>query len=139
MLGRSLDYSCGGEFVALDRMASYELSLEGGLPQLYPLRPLQEDKMQYLQVGTGQGSEYEAGGMLTSPSPFPSECMSCLPQLQCGFHSPRMGWTHVQSLERRGTRRPVPMFPCALGEWSGPALVLFSWGSAPLSKGLLPK
>lgn len=38
--------------MALDRMAKYELSaLEGGLPQLYPLRPLQEDRMQYLQVG----------------------------------------------------------------------------------------
>jgi G protein-coupled receptor 153 len=52
VLERSLDYSYGGDFVALDRMAKYELSaLEGGLPQLYPLRPLQEDRMQYLQVG----------------------------------------------------------------------------------------
>ncbi|XP_004426131.1 PREDICTED: probable G-protein coupled receptor 153 [Ceratotherium simum simum] len=51
VLERSLDYSYGGDFVALDRMAKYELSaLEGGLPQLYPLRPLQEDKMHYLQV-----------------------------------------------------------------------------------------
>ncbi|XP_035163442.2 putative G-protein coupled receptor 153 isoform X1 [Callithrix jacchus] len=51
MFERSLDYSYGGDFVALDRMAKYEISaLEGGLPQLYPLRPLQEDKMQYLQV-----------------------------------------------------------------------------------------
>ncbi|KAM9688769.1 putative G-protein coupled receptor 153 isoform 2-T2 [Trichechus inunguis] len=51
VLERSLDYSYGSDFVALDRMAKYELSaLEGGLPQLYPLRPLQEDKMQYLQV-----------------------------------------------------------------------------------------
>ncbi|KAL6069836.1 hypothetical protein STEG23_014857 [Scotinomys teguina] len=51
VLERPLDYSYGGDFVALDRMAKYELSaLEGGLPQLYPLRPLQEDRMQYLQV-----------------------------------------------------------------------------------------
>ncbi|XP_016020843.2 probable G-protein coupled receptor 153 isoform X7 [Rousettus aegyptiacus] len=50
VLERSLDYNYGGDFVALDRMASYELSAEGGLPQFYPLRPLQEDKMQYLQV-----------------------------------------------------------------------------------------
>ncbi|KAL1777462.1 putative G-protein coupled receptor 153 isoform X1 [Sigmodon hispidus] len=51
VLERSLDYTYGGDFVALDRMAKYELSaLEGGLPQLYPLRPLQEDRMQYLQV-----------------------------------------------------------------------------------------
>ncbi|KAF5917395.1 hypothetical protein HPG69_006989 [Diceros bicornis minor] len=50
VLERSLDYSYGGDFVALDRMAKYELSaLERGLPQLYPLRPLQEDKMHYLQ------------------------------------------------------------------------------------------
>lgn len=54
VLEHSLDYSYGGDFVALDRMAKYELSaLEGGLPQFYPLRPLQEDKTQYLQVGTG--------------------------------------------------------------------------------------
>ncbi|XP_070259213.1 probable G-protein coupled receptor 153 [Myotis yumanensis] len=50
VLERSLDYSCGGDFVALDRMANYELPLEGALPHLYPLGPLQEDKMQYLQV-----------------------------------------------------------------------------------------
>ncbi|XP_023070978.1 probable G-protein coupled receptor 153 [Piliocolobus tephrosceles] len=51
VLERSLDYGYGGDFVALDRTAKYEISaLEGGLPQLYPLRPLQEDKMQYLQV-----------------------------------------------------------------------------------------
>ncbi|XP_005874425.1 PREDICTED: probable G-protein coupled receptor 153, partial [Myotis brandtii] len=50
VLERSLDYSCGDDFVALDRMANYELPLEGALPHLYPLGPLQEDKMQYLQV-----------------------------------------------------------------------------------------
>ncbi|XP_020022260.1 probable G-protein coupled receptor 153 [Castor canadensis] len=51
VLERSLDYSCGGDFVGLDKMAKYELTaLEGGLPRLYPLQPLQEDKMQYLQV-----------------------------------------------------------------------------------------
>ncbi|XP_005079329.1 probable G-protein coupled receptor 153 isoform X2 [Mesocricetus auratus] len=51
VLERSLDYSYGGDFVALERVAKYELSaLEGGLPQLYPLRSLQEDRMQYLQV-----------------------------------------------------------------------------------------
>uniref|UniRef100_A0A8C2VQ86 G protein-coupled receptor 153 n=1 Tax=Chinchilla lanigera TaxID=34839 RepID=A0A8C2VQ86_CHILA len=61
VLERSLDYGYGGDFVSLDRMTKYELSaLEGGLPHLYPLRPLQEDKMQYLQgvamhVGGGPG------------------------------------------------------------------------------------
>uniref|UniRef100_A0A8C9K9N2 G protein-coupled receptor 153 n=1 Tax=Panthera tigris altaica TaxID=74533 RepID=A0A8C9K9N2_PANTA len=58
VLEHSLDYSYGGDFVALDRMAKYELSaLEGGLPQFYPLRPLQEDKTQYLQVGHRAGPE----------------------------------------------------------------------------------
>lgn len=71
VLERSLDYGYGGDFVAVDRMASYELSAEGGLPQFYPLRPLQEDKMQYLQVGTGQSSEHARGGVLR-PSPSPT-------------------------------------------------------------------
>ena len=58
VLEHSLDYSYGGDFVALDRMAKYELSaLEGGLPQFYPLRPLQEGKTQYLQVGHRAGPE----------------------------------------------------------------------------------
>ncbi|KAB0394679.1 hypothetical protein E2I00_008473, partial [Balaenoptera physalus] len=49
VLDRSLDYSYGGDFVALDRTATYELSaLEGDLPQFCPPRPLQDDKMQYL-------------------------------------------------------------------------------------------
>lgn len=40
-------------------MAKYELSaLEGGLPQFCPLQPLQEDKMQYLQVGTGRAGAH---------------------------------------------------------------------------------
>lgn len=56
MLEHSLDYSYGGDFAALDRMAKYELSaLEGGAPQFYPPRPLPDNKMQYLQVGAGQG------------------------------------------------------------------------------------
>ncbi|XP_007532819.1 probable G-protein coupled receptor 153 [Erinaceus europaeus] len=51
VLERSPDYSYGGDFVALDRMAKYELSaLERGLPQFYPLQAMQEDRMQYLQV-----------------------------------------------------------------------------------------
>ncbi|XP_037684590.1 probable G-protein coupled receptor 153 isoform X2 [Choloepus didactylus] len=51
VLERSLDCGYRGDFVPLDRTGKYELSaLEEGLPQLYPLQPLQEDKMQYLQV-----------------------------------------------------------------------------------------
>ncbi|XP_049731825.1 probable G-protein coupled receptor 153 isoform X2 [Elephas maximus indicus] len=61
VLERSLDYGYRGEFVALDRMAKYELSaLEGGLPQLYPLRPLQEDKMQYLKAANFPEGQLEA-------------------------------------------------------------------------------
>ncbi|XP_021099217.1 probable G-protein coupled receptor 153 isoform X2 [Heterocephalus glaber] len=60
VLERSLDYGCGGDFVALDRMTKYELSsLEGTLPHLYPLRPLQEDKMQYLQVPPTRRSSHD--------------------------------------------------------------------------------
>ncbi|XP_057568065.1 probable G-protein coupled receptor 153 isoform X2 [Hippopotamus amphibius kiboko] len=60
VLERSLDYSYGGDFVALDRMSKYELSaLEGGLPQFYPLQPLQEDKMQYLQVPPTRRSSHD--------------------------------------------------------------------------------
>ena len=75
MLERSLDYNYGGDFVALDRMAKYELSAleEGGPPQFYPLRPLQEDKMQYLQVETGRAGDAHVGDTLTSPRPFLSE------------------------------------------------------------------
>ncbi|KAM8790265.1 putative G-protein coupled receptor 153 [Rhynchonycteris naso] len=70
MLERSLDYSYGGDFVALDRMANYELSLEGGLPQFYPLGPLQEDKMQYLQVPpTRRFSQDDADLWTSTPLP----------------------------------------------------------------------
>lgn len=48
---RPYDYSSVPEIVTLDRIAKYEFStLERGVPQGYPLRELQEDKMQYLQV-----------------------------------------------------------------------------------------
>ncbi|XP_036316811.1 probable G-protein coupled receptor 153 [Pipistrellus kuhlii] len=63
VLERSLDYSCGGDFVALDPMASYELPLEGGLPHFYPLAPLQEDKMQYLQVPPARRFSHEDAGL----------------------------------------------------------------------------
>ncbi|XP_075762459.1 putative G-protein coupled receptor 153 [Pelodiscus sinensis] len=45
------DYSYGGEILALEQVARCNLSaLERGIPQVYPGRPAQEDKMQYLQV-----------------------------------------------------------------------------------------
>ena len=48
---RPYDYSSAPEIVTVDRNAKYEFStLERGVPQGYPLREHQEDKMQYLQV-----------------------------------------------------------------------------------------
>ncbi|XP_020785151.2 probable G-protein coupled receptor 153 [Boleophthalmus pectinirostris] len=48
---RPYDYSAAPEMVAVDRNAKYEFStLERGVPQGYPVREQQEDKMQYLQV-----------------------------------------------------------------------------------------
>lgn len=48
---RPYDYSSPPEIVTLDRNAKYEFStLERGVLQGYPVRELQEDKMQYLQV-----------------------------------------------------------------------------------------
>ncbi|XP_064153896.1 probable G-protein coupled receptor 153 isoform X1 [Anguilla rostrata] len=48
---RPYDYSSAGDIMTVDRIAKYEFStLERGVPQGYPLRELQEDKMQYLQV-----------------------------------------------------------------------------------------
>ncbi|XP_053137434.1 probable G-protein coupled receptor 153 [Hemicordylus capensis] len=48
---RPYDYSFAGDVLTLDHIAKYDLSaLERGLPQAYPVKPLPEDKMQYLQV-----------------------------------------------------------------------------------------
>lgn len=88
VLERSLDYSYGGDLVALDRMASYELSLEGGLPQICPLGPLQEDKMQYLQVGTGWGSECRGEGHPDLQARALQACLMRVPAPGHGFHSP---------------------------------------------------
>lgn len=95
-LERSLDYSYGGDFLALDRMAKYELSaLEGGLPQLCPLRPLQEDRMQYLQVGWGRAQEpHESGGLQSLPL-----CLSVGPSI-------RHSHTYTNTTYEGG-----PMFP----------------------------
>lgn len=70
VLERSLDYSREGDFV--DRMADYELPLERGLPHFYPLGPLQEDRMQYLQVPpTRRLSHEDAGLWAQGPEPGP--------------------------------------------------------------------
>ncbi|XP_028738919.1 probable G-protein coupled receptor 153 isoform X3 [Peromyscus leucopus] len=101
VLERSLDYSYGGDFVALDRMAKYELSaLEGGLPQLYPLRPLQEDRMQYLQ-GAGRHQCGFPGGQ---PRFSPAGC-SQVPPTRRFSHDDADVWAAV----------PLPTF---LPRWS---------------------
>ncbi|XP_067826172.1 probable G-protein coupled receptor 153 [Heptranchias perlo] len=48
---RPYDYNCTTEIMTVDRIAKYDFSaLERGVPQVYPMREMQEDKMQYLQV-----------------------------------------------------------------------------------------
>ncbi|XP_078498745.1 putative G-protein coupled receptor 153 [Lissotriton helveticus] len=48
---RPYDYNYGGDIMVMDRITKYEFSaLERGIPQIFPLRDMQEDKMHYLQV-----------------------------------------------------------------------------------------
>ncbi|XP_043355912.1 probable G-protein coupled receptor 153 [Dermochelys coriacea] len=51
MYERPYDYHYGGDILALEHIAKYDFSaLERGIPQVYPVRSVQENKMQYLQV-----------------------------------------------------------------------------------------
>uniref|UniRef100_A0A8D0H5X4 G protein-coupled receptor 153 n=1 Tax=Sphenodon punctatus TaxID=8508 RepID=A0A8D0H5X4_SPHPU len=51
MYERPYDYNYAGDILTLDHIAKYDFSaLERGIPQVYPVKPVQEDKMQYLQV-----------------------------------------------------------------------------------------
>ncbi|CAL8368742.1 unnamed protein product [Lota lota] len=69
---RPYDYSAVPEIVTVDRFAKYEFStLEGGVPQGYPLRELQEDKMQYLQVPPTRRFSHDETDMWIS-DPIPS-------------------------------------------------------------------
>ncbi|CAH2319705.1 probable G- coupled receptor 153 [Pelobates cultripes] len=48
---RPYDYNYGGDLMAMDRVNKYDLSaLERGIPQIYPMKEIQDDKMHYLQV-----------------------------------------------------------------------------------------
>ncbi|XP_073459763.1 probable G-protein coupled receptor 153 [Aquarana catesbeiana] len=48
---RPYDYNYGGDLMAMERITKYDISaLERGIPQIYPLKEAQEDKMHYLQV-----------------------------------------------------------------------------------------
>ncbi|XP_034393194.1 probable G-protein coupled receptor 153 [Cyclopterus lumpus] len=64
---RPYDYSSAPEIVTVDRNAKYEFStLERGVPQGYPLREHQEDKMQYLQVPPTRRYSHDETDMWTS-------------------------------------------------------------------------
>ncbi|XP_037333917.1 probable G-protein coupled receptor 153 isoform X1 [Pungitius pungitius] len=64
---RPFDYSSAPEIVTVDRNAKYEFStLERGVPQGYPLREHQEDKMQYLQVPPTRRYSHDDTDMWTS-------------------------------------------------------------------------
>lgn len=123
VLERSLDYSYGGDFVALDRIAKYELSaLEGGLPQFYPPRPLHEDKKQYLQVGTGLGSRpnmwwRDPDCPKASPLSPPQACHSSRGWLSFSQDQLAPGHSTCAGGSRRGTA-PRLHIPLCLGEWS---------------------
>ncbi|XP_034029066.1 probable G-protein coupled receptor 153 [Thalassophryne amazonica] len=64
---RPYDYSSAPEIMTVDHNAKYEFStLERGVPQGYPLREQQEDKMQYLQVPPTRRYSHDETDMWTS-------------------------------------------------------------------------
>ncbi|XP_057685487.1 probable G-protein coupled receptor 153 [Corythoichthys intestinalis] len=70
---RPYDYSSAPEIVTVDRNAKYEFStLERGVPQGYPVREQQEDKMQYLQVPPTRRYSHDETDMWTSDRIPPS-------------------------------------------------------------------
>ncbi|XP_020392935.1 probable G-protein coupled receptor 153 [Rhincodon typus] len=68
---RPYEYNCTAEILTVDRIAKYDFSaLERGIPQVYPMREMQEDKMQYLQVPpTRRYSHDESEMWATGPIP----------------------------------------------------------------------
>ncbi|XP_030041488.1 putative G-protein coupled receptor 153 [Microcaecilia unicolor] len=70
MYERPYDYY-GGDIIAMDRITKYDFSaLERGVPQVYPLREIPEDKMKYLQVPpTRRYSHDETDIWTTGPIP----------------------------------------------------------------------
>ncbi|XP_077460408.1 putative G-protein coupled receptor 153 isoform X2 [Stigmatopora argus] len=70
---RPYDYSSAPEIVTVDRNAKFEFStLERGVPQGYPVREQQEDKMQYLQVPPTRRYSHDETDMWTSDRIPPS-------------------------------------------------------------------
>ncbi|KAI4902795.1 hypothetical protein NFI96_011173 [Prochilodus magdalenae] len=64
---RPYDYSSAADIMTVDRIAKYEFStLERGVPQGYPLREPQEDKMHYLQVPPTRRYSHDETDMWTT-------------------------------------------------------------------------
>ncbi|XP_062854600.1 probable G-protein coupled receptor 153 [Trichomycterus rosablanca] len=69
---RPYDYSSAADIMTIDRIAKYKFpTLERGVPQGYPLRELQEDKMHYLQVPPTRRYSHDETDMWTT-GPIPS-------------------------------------------------------------------
>ncbi|KAK1786983.1 hypothetical protein P4O66_017359, partial [Electrophorus voltai] len=64
---RPYDYSSAADIMTVDRIAKYEFStLERGVPQGYPLREPQDDKMHYLQVPPTRRYSHDETDMWTT-------------------------------------------------------------------------
>ncbi|XP_060139800.1 probable G-protein coupled receptor 153 isoform X2 [Globicephala melas] len=139
VLDRSLDYSYGGDFVALDRTAKYELSaLEGDLPQFYPLRPLQEDKMQYLQVGTARAGDANMPLQGLSSLSSSHACHSSWGWLSSSQDGLAPGHRACAGGPMGGTPAPVAKFAGALGGWSIWCLCCFLGAQHPTQRDFSP-
>ncbi|KAG8434235.1 hypothetical protein GDO86_012564 [Hymenochirus boettgeri] len=64
---RPYDYNYGVDIMAMDRIAKYDLSaLERGIPQIYPVKEMQDDKMHYLQVPPTRRYSHDETDMWTT-------------------------------------------------------------------------
>uniref|UniRef100_H3BCA7 G protein-coupled receptor 153 n=1 Tax=Latimeria chalumnae TaxID=7897 RepID=H3BCA7_LATCH len=67
MYDRPYEYNCAGDIMTVERMTKYEFSaLERGIPQAYPMREMQEEKMQYLQVPPTRRYSHDETDMWTT-------------------------------------------------------------------------
>uniref|UniRef100_A0AAY4DBB9 G-protein coupled receptors family 1 profile domain-containing protein n=1 Tax=Denticeps clupeoides TaxID=299321 RepID=A0AAY4DBB9_9TELE len=96
---RPYDYSPGPDIMTIDRIAKYEFStLERGVTQGYPMRELQEDKMQYLQVPPTRRYSHDETDMWTTSQIPPylhrwgsTEDIIGIPQYSSPRHERRRG------------------------------------------------
>ncbi|XP_072538354.1 probable G-protein coupled receptor 153 isoform X4 [Salminus brasiliensis] len=99
---RPYDYSSAADIMTVDRIAKYEFStLERGVPQGYPLREHQEDKMHYLQFS-------EQCGMCPLQEDTPTTKPTCGPPGRslrtCTAGAPPRTWWGSRSTAHRATR-----------------------------------